>query len=53
MRRENLNGWAFVMPALVLIGLFMIYPIISSLWLSLQTGRGMNLALAGWPISRD
>lgn len=47
MRRENLNGWAFVMPALVLIGLFMIYPIISSLWLSLQTGRGMNLSFGG------
>jgi lactose/L-arabinose transport system permease protein len=44
-RSERFNGWAFVMPALVLLGLFMIYPILSSLWMSLHTGKGMRLVL--------
>ena len=38
-RRTN-NGWLFIAPALVLLGLFMVYPIIWSLWMSFQTGRG-------------
>lgn len=46
-RNEKINGWAFVTPALVLIGIFMIYPIIWSLWMSLQTGRGMQLSFGG------
>lgn len=46
-RKEQINGWMFVMPALVLVGLFMIYPIIWSLWMSLQVGRGMNLSFGG------
>ena len=45
--RERINGWAFVMPALVLIGIFMIYPILWSLWMSFQTGRGMQLSFGG------
>lgn len=48
MERAKLNGWAFLMPALVLIGLFMAYPIVNSLWLSFQTGRGMNLSFGGF-----
>lgn len=47
-RTEQINAWLFVMPALVLIGLFMIYPIIWSLWMSLQVGRGMNLSFGGF-----
>ncbi|PXA88395.1 lactose ABC transporter permease [Nostoc sp. 3335mG] len=35
------------MPALVLVGIFMIYPIIWSLWMSFQTGRGMQLSFGG------
>jgi len=46
-RNEQINGWAFVMPALVLIGVFMIYPILWSLWMSFQTGRGMQLSFGG------
>jgi lactose/L-arabinose transport system permease protein len=46
-RSEQINGWLFVMPALVLLGLFMIYPILWSLWMSFQTGRGMNLSFGG------
>jgi lactose/L-arabinose transport system permease protein len=36
--RENRAGWGFVAPALVLLGLFMVYPIFWSLWMSFQTG---------------
>lgn len=46
-RNEQINGWAFVLPALVLIGIFMIYPILWSLWMSFQTGRGMQLSFGG------
>lgn len=45
---EGLNGWFFVMPALVLLGIFMIWPIIWSLWMSFQTGRGMNTSFGGF-----
>ena len=47
-RTEQINGWLFVMPALVLLGLFMVYPIIWSLWMSFQTGRGMNFSFGGF-----
>ena len=47
-RDEQINGWLFVMPALVLIGLFMVYPILWSLWMSLQVGRGMNFTFGGF-----
>lgn len=46
-RKEQFTGWAFIMPALVLIGIFMIYPILWSLWMSFQTGRGMQLSFGG------
>lgn len=46
-RRQNWTGWAFVMPALVLLGLFMVYPILWSLWMSFHTGKGMNLKFGG------
>ncbi|CAN7613531.1 MULTISPECIES: carbohydrate ABC transporter permease [unclassified Devosia] len=36
------------MPALVLLGLFMVYPIVWSLWMSFQTGRGMNFSFGGF-----
>ncbi|WP_380058970.1 carbohydrate ABC transporter permease (plasmid) [Falsihalocynthiibacter sp. SS001] len=35
------------MPALVLLGLFMVWPILWSLWMSFQTGRGMNMSFGG------
>lgn len=35
------------MPALVLLGLFMVYPILWSLWMSFQVGRGMNFSFGG------
>lgn len=47
-RFYDVNGWLFVGPALILIGLFMVYPILYSLWMSTQGGRGMNLRFAGY-----
>ena len=46
-RSEKLSGWLFVAPALALLSVFMIYPIIWSLWMSFQTGRGMNFKFGG------
>jgi len=47
IRREQISGWAFIMPAMVLLGIFMVYPILWSLWMSFQVGRGMNLSFGG------
>ncbi|QQA43863.1 carbohydrate ABC transporter permease [Pelagovum pacificum] len=46
-RNESINGWGFIAPALTLIGIFMIWPILWSLWMSFQTGRGMALSFGG------
>ena len=46
-RSASLNGWAFVAPALVLLGVFLVYPILWSLWMSFQTGKGMNFHFGG------
>lgn len=46
--RGNWAGWGFIAPAMVLIGLFQIYPIFWSLWMSFQTGKGMNLKFGGF-----
>lgn len=42
-RRHNLTGWAFLLPAAVLIVLISFVPMIQALLLSLQTGRGTRL----------
>ncbi len=47
-RYHDVNGWLFVGPALALICLFMIYPILKSLALSFYSGRGMLLKLSGF-----
>lgn len=47
-RSEQISGWLFVAPALILLGIFMIYPIIWSLWMSVQVGKGMNFTFGGW-----
>jgi lactose/L-arabinose transport system permease protein len=47
-KRFDVNGWLFVGPALVLIATFMIVPILHSLWMSFQQGRGMNLTFGGF-----
>ena len=47
-RSEQINGWLFIAPALVLLGIFLIYPIFWSLWMSFQVGKGMNFSFGGW-----
>ena len=46
-RFYDVNGWGFVMTALGLIALFMLYPIINSLWLSLHAGKGLVVKFVG------
>ena len=46
-RRYNVNGWTFISAALFLLILFNIYPIINSLYLSFQTGKGVVMHFAG------
>ena len=48
MSRENRAGWVFVAPALALLGIFMVYPIFWSLWMSFQTGKGLNFKFGGF-----
>lgn len=48
VQKHHINGWLFVAPALVLLGVFMIYPILWSLWMSFQTGRGMSFSFGGF-----
>jgi len=43
-----LTGWIFTGPAMVLVGLFLLYPILSSLWMSVQVGKGLNLSFGGF-----
>ena len=45
-KRQNLTGWAFLLPASLLIVLVSFVPMIQALILSLQTGRGRNLEFA-------
>lgn len=47
-RFYNVNGWLFIAPALVLIGLFMVYPILWSLFMSSQSGRGAMVKFVGF-----
>jgi len=42
-RRHNLTGWAFLLPAAILILLVSFVPMIQAFFLSLQTGRGTRL----------
>lgn len=49
-RRRSLTGWAFLLPAALLIAAMNFWPMIQALILSLQTGRGaaMNFADPFW-----
>ena len=47
-RSTQINGWLFIAPALVLLGLFLIYPILWSLWMSFQVGKGLNFHFGGF-----
>ena len=45
--KQNAMGWGFLVPAIVLITLFSLYPMISALITSRQTGTGANMKFAG------
>ena len=45
--RQNMTGWVFVTPAVVLLIVLSIIPLVKAFLLSLQTGRGSNLTWAG------
>ena len=45
---RSITAWSFTAPALTLIGLFLLYPIISSLYMSTQVGKGLNLSFGGF-----
>lgn len=47
-RGEIINGWLFLAPAVLLIGIFLIFPILWSLWMSFQVGRGVNFSFGGF-----
>ena len=47
-RGEQISGWLFVLPALALLGVFLVYPIVWSLWMSFQVGKGMNISFGGF-----
>ena len=46
-RFYNINGWSFVLPAVLLVGLFMLYPIAKSLWMAMHSGRGVVTQFVG------
>jgi lactose/L-arabinose transport system permease protein len=46
--KENLWGWIFVSLGTFIIGLFIFFPMIQSLFMSLQTGKGNNLKFSGF-----
>jgi len=47
-RFYDINGWSFVLPAVILVALFMVYPIVNSLWMSMHSGRGVMMEFVGY-----
>lgn len=47
-QRQNLTGWAFLTPAVILLIVLNFLPLIQAFFLSLQTGRGSNMEFTGF-----
>lgn len=47
-QKRNLIGWAFLLPATILIFIFCFYPMVQALILSFQKGMGRNVQPAGF-----
>ena len=47
-QKRNLTGWAFLLPAAVLICVFCVYPMVQALILSFQKGTGSAVQPAGF-----
>jgi multiple sugar transport system permease protein len=45
--RETLLGYLFVLPALIIIAVFHIFPVSYAIWISLQTGSTRNFKFIG------
>lgn len=41
-KKHNLTGWAFLLPASILIGIFCFYPMLQAIILSLKSGMGAS-----------
>ena len=46
-RKQNLTGWAFLMPATILIAWMSFYPMIQAFFTSFQSGMANNLEFGG------
>lgn len=46
-RRQNMIGWAFLLPAALMIILLCFYPMLRALLLSFQSGQGARMSYAG------
>ena len=46
-QRLNLTGWGFLIPAMILITCFNLYPMVNAFISSLKTGTGTQLTFAG------
>lgn len=46
-QKQNATGWGFLTPAMVLICVFSLYPMLSALITSFQSGKGSNLEFVG------
>ena len=46
-RMINLTGWGFLLPAMILISCFSLYPMINAFITSLKAGTGINFTFAG------
>ena len=47
-QKRNLTGWAFLLPASILIFVFCFYPMVQALILSFQKGTGSAVQPAGF-----
>ena len=47
-QKRNLTGWAFLLPAALLIFVFCFYPMVQALILSFQKGTGSAVQPAGF-----
>lgn len=45
--QRNMAGWGFILPVLVLMLVFLVYPVVWSLWMSMQVGTGMRTEFGG------
>lgn len=45
--KQEGTAWLFIIPSLVLVTMFIFYPMVQSFITSFQTGRGNNMSFTG------